>query len=537
MPMSKSAPIIGTLLFVIACLLGLEACSGFLVTPGTGVAGASGSAGTTGASGTIGSAGTIGASGTTGAAGTAGTSVAGTTGVSGTTGVAGTTGAAATGGTGGAPAGSAGTGAAGTNVSGSGGTSAGGRGGSGGASGTGGTTPPRGPTPAANGVNYPFPQNRAMAGCGYPANYLNADVQAAFNQWKAETVTADGAGSGGLRVQRLASDTQSASTPLNSTVSEGIAYGMIIAVYMGDKALFDGLWAYEKGHRNANGLMNWAVSSSGSVTGMGAATDADEDMAFALIMADKQWGGYMNDALNQVKAVWNNEIWESKLPRNGDGWGDWGNLNISYFAPAYYRIFKQIDTDTTHKWDDVINTAYDTITASLKAGNGNTTNGLVPAWCTSTGDKVAPGPGGAQPFHYQYDACRTPFRIGLDWCWFGETRARDYVAKTSGFFSGIGAANMVDGYDLNGAKHVEFSVASGIPTLAQQSAAFVGPAAVGAMSSPTYQTFINESYGRLATRQMLVGGSYYDQSWGVMSLLMMTGNYLNYRAITPFTGP
>src|SRR6185436_13751308 len=178
-----------------------------------------------------------------------------------------------------------------------------------------------------------------------------------------DTVTSSGAGNGGLRVQRLATDTQSAATPLNSTVSEGIAYGMMIAVYMNDRPLFDGLWTYEKGHRNGNGLMNWAISATGTTTGMGAATDADEDMAFALMMADKQWGGYMNDALFQVNAVWNFEIWESKLLRNGDTWGDWNNLNISYFAPAYYRLFKLIDTDTTHKWDDVIKTSYDTLMA------------------------------------------------------------------------------------------------------------------------------------------------------------------------------
>ena len=65
------------------------------------------------------------------------------------------------------------------------------------------------------------------------------------------------------------------------------------------------------------------------------------------------------------------------------------------------------------------------------------------------------------PFHYQYDSCRTPFRIALDWCWFGEQRARDYLAKTSSFFSGIGAANIVDGYELNGNKRVQFSPATG----------------------------------------------------------------------------
>ena len=53
----------------------------------------------------------------------------------------------------------------------------------------------------------------------------------------------------------------------------------------------------------------------------------------------------------------------------------------------------------------------------------------------------------SDPYHYQYDSCRTPFRIALDWCWFGETRARDYLLKTSNFFSGIGAANTLHRID------------------------------------------------------------------------------------------
>jgi endo-1,4-beta-D-glucanase Y len=531
MPNSKSAPFVATILLGIASSSGLGACSGFLVTPGAGAAGNNGSAGVTGAAGT-GAANTSGTAGT--ASGMAGRGGTGVLGSAGSTGVAGTT--AGRGGTMGS-VGVAGAGVAGNGIAGTGAANTGGT--AGGSTGAAGTAPLRGPTPAMPGLAFPFPQNRPMQGCGFPTNYLNADVTAAYTQWKNETVTSNGAPQGAVRVQRLASDPVNAGTPLNSTVSEGIAYGMMIAVYMGDKALFDGLWAYEKAHRNGNGLMDWSISASGQVIGIGAATDADEDMAFALIMADRQWGGYMNDALFQVNAVWNNEIHESKLVKNGDGWGDWNNLNISYFAPAYYRLFKQIDTNADHKWDDVIKTVYDTIAASLKPENGNMTNGLVPAWCTSTGSAVSAAPGSSQPFHYQYDSCRTPFRIGLDWCWFGEMRARDYVAKTSSFFAGLGAANIVDGYELNGNKRVQFSPANGTPTLAQQSAAFIGPAAVGAMSNgPMYQQFLNDAYARLATRQMLVGGAYYDHSWNVMSLLMLTGNFLNYRAINPYNpGP
>ncbi|HXJ19787.1 MAG TPA: glycosyl hydrolase family 8 [Polyangia bacterium] len=452
-------------------------------------------------------------------------------------------------------------GTGGTHVSGnggssSGGSSSGGTGGSGGKGGTGGGLS-RGPTPAANGTNFPFPQNRQMSSCIYPAAYDNNDVMAAYTKWKSDLVTSNGAG-GFQRVQRTMSDplgSPSGATPLNSTVSEGIGYGMIIAVYMGDQALFDGLWKYEQLHLDKNNLMNWSVDSSGNTTmangmtvGQGAATDADEDMAWALAMADKQWGGsgslsksYATYALQQIQAVWNNEIYQSKLADPGDSWppGDFFNtINVSYFAPAYYRVFKQLDS--SHDWDAVNQTVFDTIlgpsdnfSGALNASNKNTTNGLVPAWCTSTGGSSSGG-----PYYYQYDSCRTPFRIGIDWCLnsalspsnaaISPSRAQHYVSLTSSFFAGIGVANIVDGYNMDGTVNSSaHSVSDG------QSAAFIGPAGVGAMSSSTYQSFVNDAYKAVKANTLWVGGQYYEESWTVMSLLMMTGNFLDYTQLTP----
>ena len=131
------------------------------------------------------------------------------------------------------------------------------------------------------------------------------------------------------------------------------------------------------------------------------------------------------------------------------------------------------------------------------------------------------------PTHYQYDSCRTPFRIALDWCLRGEPRAKTYVAKTSQFFAAIGAKNIVDGYELDGRPRPASS--SG------QSAAFVGPAAVGAMADPAHRSLLDEGYTGVATYDLLVGGEYYDGSWTVLSLLVLTGNFLDYTQETPVT--
>ena len=211
-----------------------------------------------------------------------------------------------------------------------------------------------------------------MSGCVYPTAYNNNDVMAAYTKWKADLVVSDAGAGGFQRVQRTSTgqfpDGVSTSTPANSTVSEGIGYGMLIAVYMGDHTLFDNLWKYSQLHLDGNGLMNWSIGADGKSTpGMGAATDADEDIAWALAMADKQWGSsgslnYLNLAKTQIANIWNHEIYDSKLAGPGDGWGPtnlYNNINISYFAPAYYRLFKQLDG--SHAWEAVTQTVYDTI--------------------------------------------------------------------------------------------------------------------------------------------------------------------------------
>jgi len=381
-------------------------------------------------------------------------------------------------------------------------------------------------------VKFPFPQNRENSRCIYPHLYRNEDVQAAYTQWKNDTVTSDGA-KGFRRVKR---PNEPGTLEPNSTVSEGIGYGMLLAVYMNDQSLFDDLWQYEQQHLGQYGLMDWNIHADGSGPtsgGSGPATDADEDMAFALAMADKQWvtsttlnKKYADIAKGMIAAVWNNEIYDYKYLKPWPT-ADSSTINLSYFAPAYYKLFAKIDTANTTNWNTTVDTMYQVLNASLNSTNGNTNNGLVPAWCDSSGkpNGGAFGPGQTAPTNYQYDSCRTPFRIGLDWCWNGETRAQAYVAKTSQFFNGITVAKIVDGYDLNGTPHAQWQTGTNAQI---QSCAFIGPAGVGAMSSASYQTFVNDAYGVLTTGKALVGGTYYDDSWMVMSLLMMTANFLDY---------
>jgi endo-1,4-beta-D-glucanase Y len=360
--------------------------------------------------------------------------------------------------------------------------------------------------------------------CGSPTAAKWSDARAAYAKWKTDLVTSDGA-AGFLRVRRPNSP-----GAINTSNSEGTAYGMLLAVAMDDQKLFDDLWHYEQLFLDGNGLMNWEINPQGTGPtgqGTGAATDADEDMAFALLWADHRWGGpgtladtYRNLALKQIDLIWQHEVdharGEALAP--GDQFPNGAAiLNISYFAPASYRLFGTASGNQA-EWNKVVESSYAILAATLNAANHNTGNGLVPAWSTPAG--VPQAPNASLPTNHQLDSCRTPFRFGQDFCFYGEPRAKAYLAKISSFYQQVGAANIVNGYNLDGTPNPTN------PTV-NQSAAFVGPAGVGAMSDPAFAVLRDQAYGGVATLNELDGSLYYTESWTALSLVMMNGAFWN----------
>jgi endo-1,4-beta-D-glucanase Y len=250
--------------------------------------------------------------------------------------------------------------------------------------------------------------------------------------------------------------------------------------------------------------MNWHYDANGgSLDGGGGATDADEDMAFALVMADAQWpGAYAGPAKTLIGHVLDHEVEDgTNVLKPGDRWGGSDQTNPSYLAPAYYRVFASYTGES--RWMDVVDASY-----ALLDKCANAKTGLVPDWCDASG---AP----QRSSHYSYDACRTPWRIAVDACWNGEARAVAYLARVSAFFGKVGSANIKDGYGLDGT-----------PLGSANAVAFVGPAGAGALAGPA-STLTRDAYTRVKAVSRLGAGNgydYYDASWGLLSLLLMTGN-------------
>lgn len=95
--------------------------------------------------------------------------------------------------------------------------------------------------------------------------------------------------------------------------SESQSYGMLLAVLTSDRNLFDRTWEWTKANlrERDDHLFNW-LWVRGKVQDTASASDADEDIALALIMAHTRWGAerYKMEALEILADIWEKDTKE-----------------------------------------------------------------------------------------------------------------------------------------------------------------------------------------------------------------------------------
>lgn len=223
------------------------------------------------------------------------------------------------------------------------------------------------------------------------------------------------------------------------TTSEGQSYAMLRAIWMNDRDTFHKVWSWTK--ENTQGsfgtpLFAWKTQGRGNefrIVDESSASDADVDIALALLFAAKKWENdvYLYEAQTIMNAVWEYET--AELP-NGRILlaGNWVKddptytINPSYFAPYAFRIFAKVQPNKG--WEKLVDGTYNMIdTCSLQsAGN------VAPDWCfidhsgKLSNDKTQTG---LNNNRYSYDAQRLPWRLALDYLWFNDRRSLDVLIK------------------------------------------------------------------------------------------------------------
>jgi endoglucanase len=232
----------------------------------------------------------------------------------------------------------------------------------------------------------------------------------------------------------------------NITTSEGQSYTMLRAVWMDDQTAFDQSLKWAKAYlQRPDHLFAWRYGPMGDGTygiqthlgGQNTASDADCDIALALIMASARWNdpSYLKEAKQIIKSVWEREVVMIKgkpvlvaLDLESDPRKQEVIVNPSYFSPFEYKVFATIDPD--HDWLALSDNSYDILLAVSKDKLGSpASSGLPPDWMSMDKTTGAFGkPAKDQTTNYGFDAVRTPWRLALDWQWFKDPRAKQVLA-------------------------------------------------------------------------------------------------------------
>jgi oligosaccharide reducing-end xylanase len=299
-----------------------------------------------------------------------------------------------------------------------------------GGSGSGGTMSTGGTINAGGSSAMTIPGN----GCTPPASYANlfvtlsghtqaetdAKVAAAWNQLfstsGANTVFYNGPGSDESYVKDVAN---------NDVRTEGMSYGMMIAVQLDHQMEFDRLWAFVKKHMaQSSGQYAWHTSTSGSPLATGGAPDGDEYFATALIFAAKRWGAtsgkfdYAAEAQPVLKTLRTLDFNQNaKIVAFYSGSG---NTDGSYVLPAFYQTWACFDTANQDFWNGAVTAGR----AFFKAAANS--NGVIPDQSSFSG--AAQGGAGS-------DAVRCVMNVMMDHNFFNADPWQTTYATEFGAYS------------------------------------------------------------------------------------------------------
>ena len=408
-------------------------------------------------------------------------------------------------------------------------------------------------SPAAGSPAYPFPQHTVYAPNTIRPNHrsqaqLDDDVRTFYDYWKENYLINAGISPEGNPLYRVAFG---ATLPdRNRTVSEGQGYGMVIVATMAGyeahaQLIFNGLWEFSRTHPSQidNRLMDWDVPDTTS--GNDSAFDGDADIAYGLLLADKQWGSngpinYRTAAETVITAIFQSTTGpDSRLPLLGDWVEANGSTYNQYtprssdFMPAHFRTYGRATNNPV--WSEVILNIQTLITdmqTNYSPATGLLPDFIVPVSTTDHTPRPAPADflEGTHDGDYFYNAGRIPWRIAVDGLLNNDPVSLAQAAKISTWIedaSGSSPENIRAGYELNG---TALSGSNYFSTF------FASPLGVAAMTVPSQQTWLNAVYSSVYNSHE----DYYEDSVNLLCLLIMTGNYwdpttLNHTGKTPIT--
>ncbi|MGI4728045.1 MAG: glycosyl hydrolase family 8 [Janthinobacterium lividum] len=327
--------------------------------------------------------------------------------------------------------------------------------------------------------------------------------------------------------------------------TEGMSYGMMVAVQLNKKAEFDAIWNYamEKMYISnpehpSQGYFSWSLNRNGEANEETPAPDGEEYYVMALYFASGRWGN--------GKGIYDYHAWADKIltvirrhPLKS-GKTKFGNRNISamvneehkmirfvpgidrgdftdpsYHLPAFYELWA--------RWGPVADRAFWAAAADSsrnyfqKATNAET--GLAPDYGNFDGSPHVSG-FNKNSINFSFDSWRTASNWSVDWNWWHkDAREQQLSNKIEAFFASKGLDTYGCQFPLNGSKTLDARHANGL----------IATNAVTALAAtnPLAKKY-SEALWNAPVPQILVE-RYYDGLLYLMSMLHCSGRYRIYQ--------
>ena len=295
--------------------------------------------------------------------------------------------------------------------------------------------------------------------------------------------------------------------------SEGMSYGMMIAVQTGHKEEFDKLCG------GWDGYFAWQRNESGSGGDDNCAPDGEMYFMMSLLFAANRWNDskYMDDAQYILKKMWDNGQHSLFNPQHYvitfQPQGNENNFSDpSYDLPAYVDLFARWSTSNQDKWSKAAKATRDHLYKS-----SNTKSGLFSDYNNFDGTPHGVSYNGNAE-KYMYDAMRCAMNFGMDYYLFGADSARQEEM----------ARRIIDFFEKDGYKHARFNWDGSNPqeqyTLGETGANAV--AAMALMNDSKYNDAVKKNL-KMAWDASLMTGQYryYDGLVHYLAMLHLSGTF------------
>jgi oligosaccharide reducing-end xylanase len=317
----------------------------------------------------------------------------------------------------------------------------------------------------------------------------------------------------------------------NDVRSEGISYGMMIAVQLDKKSEFDRLWKWAKTYMQYKSGQRkdyfcWQLDTDGNMMDNNTASDGDEWFAMSLFFASARWGNGEGIFNYQAEAQ---AILDAMLGKTEYSDSDTVITNMfnkkeklvvfvpsgaaddftdpSYHLPHFYELWARWADKNNSFWCEAASASREFLKKAVHPETG-----LAPDHAYFDGTPADTWNRGNKNF--RFDAFRVAMNIGVDYQWF----ARDRWAITQSnrlldFFFAQGIGRYVNQYTMDGKELSGY-----------RSPALVAMNAVAALASTNGNRvdFVRE----LWETPVPAGFSrYYDGLLYMLALLQVSGNF------------